>query len=32
MEGAGYIIPKEKHASMHEARIRRDIILNNMIH
>jgi hypothetical protein len=32
MEGADYIIPKEEHAFMYEERIRRDIILNNMIH
>jgi hypothetical protein len=32
MEGADYIFPKEYHAFMHEARIRREIILNNMIH
>jgi hypothetical protein len=32
MEGADYIIPKEEHAFMHEARIRMDIILNDMIH
>jgi hypothetical protein len=32
MEGVDYIIPKEEHAFMHEERIRRDIILNNMIH
>jgi hypothetical protein len=27
MEGANYILPKEKHALIHEARIRREIIL-----
>jgi hypothetical protein len=32
MEGADYIIPKEENAFMHEARIRRELILNNMIH
>jgi hypothetical protein len=32
MEGADYIIPKEERAFMHEARIRRELILNNMIH
>jgi hypothetical protein len=32
MEGDDYIIPKEKHAFMHEARIRREITLNDMIH
>jgi hypothetical protein len=32
MEGADYIFPKEEHAFMHEARIRRELILNNMIH
>jgi hypothetical protein len=32
MEGVDYIIPKEKHAFMHEARIRRELILDNMIH
>jgi hypothetical protein len=33
MEGDDYIIPKEEHAFMHEARIRREIILNeDMIH
>jgi hypothetical protein len=32
MEGADYIIPKEEHAFIHEARIRRELILNNMIH
>jgi hypothetical protein len=32
MEGADYIIPKEEHALIHEARIRRELILNNMIH
>jgi hypothetical protein len=32
MEGVNYIIPKEEHTFMHEARIRREIILNDMIH
>jgi hypothetical protein len=32
MEGADYIFPKEEHAFMHEARVRRELILNNMIH
>jgi hypothetical protein len=32
MEEDHYRIPKEEHAFMHEARIRREIILNNMIH
>jgi hypothetical protein len=32
MEGTNYIIPKGEHAFMLEARIRRDLILNNMIH
>jgi hypothetical protein len=32
MKGADYIIPKEEHEFMHEARIRREIILNDMIH
>jgi hypothetical protein len=32
MEGADYIFPKEEHAFIHEARIRRELILNNMIH
>jgi hypothetical protein len=27
MEGADYILPKEKHALIHEARIRRELIL-----
>ena len=27
MEGADYITPKEEHAFMHEARIRRELIL-----
>jgi hypothetical protein len=27
MEGANYIFPKEKHALIHEARIRRELIL-----
>jgi hypothetical protein len=32
MDGAYCIIPKEEHAFMHEAGIRREIILNDMIH
>jgi hypothetical protein len=32
MEGFDYIIPKEEHAFMHEARIMRELILDNMIH
>jgi hypothetical protein len=32
MEGDDYIIPKEEHPFMHKARIRRELILNNMIH
>jgi hypothetical protein len=32
MEGVDYIIPKEEHEFMHEARIGREIILNNIIH
>jgi hypothetical protein len=32
MEEDDYRIPKEEHALMHEARIRMEIILNNMIH
>jgi hypothetical protein len=32
MEGDDYRIPKEEHAFVHEARIRRELILNNMIH
>jgi hypothetical protein len=32
MEGVDHIIPKEEHAFMHEARIRRELILNNMTH
>jgi hypothetical protein len=32
MEGFDYIIPKEKNTFMHEARIRRELILNNMTH
>jgi hypothetical protein len=32
MEGYDYKTPKEENAFMHEARIRREIILNNMIH
>jgi len=31
MEGDDYIIPKEEHAFRHEARIRRHLILNDMI-
>jgi hypothetical protein len=31
MEGVDYRIPKEEHAFIHEARIRRELILN-MIH
>jgi hypothetical protein len=31
MEGVDYKIPKEEHAFIHEARIRRELILN-MIH
>jgi hypothetical protein len=27
MEGANYILPKEKHALIHEARIRRELIV-----
>ena len=27
MEGADYILPKEEHAFIHEARIRRELIL-----
>jgi hypothetical protein len=27
-----YKIPKEEHAFMHEAKIRRELILNDMIH
>jgi hypothetical protein len=30
--GFNYLIPKEENAFMHEARIRRDKILNNMLH
>jgi hypothetical protein len=32
MEEDDYRFPKEEHAFMHEARIRRELILNNMIH
>jgi hypothetical protein len=32
MEIVDYRIPKEEHAFMHEARNRRELILNNMIH
>jgi hypothetical protein len=32
MEGDDYKIPKEKHALGHEVRIRRGLILNDMIH
>jgi hypothetical protein len=32
MEGVDYIIPKEEHAFIHEERIRRELILNDMIH
>jgi hypothetical protein len=32
MEGADYIIPRENNEFIHEARIRKEIILNNMIH
>jgi hypothetical protein len=32
MEGADSKIPKEEHAFMHEASIRREIILNDMLH
>jgi hypothetical protein len=32
MGGDDYKIPKEEHAFMHKARIRRELILNNMIH
>jgi hypothetical protein len=32
MEGIDYRTPKEKHAFMHEVRIRRELILNDMIH
>jgi hypothetical protein len=32
MEGDDYIIPKEEHTFMHEERIRREIILKNIIH
>jgi hypothetical protein len=30
--GSRLYIPKEEHAFMHEARIRRELILNYMIH
>jgi hypothetical protein len=32
MEGDDYKIPKKEHAFMNKAMIRRDLILNNMIH
>jgi hypothetical protein len=32
MEGVYYKIPKEEHAFMHGVRIRRELILNDMIH
>jgi hypothetical protein len=32
MEGFDYKIPKEEHAFIHEVRIGRELILNNMIH
>jgi hypothetical protein len=32
MEGANYKIPKEEDSFMHEARIRRELILKDMIH
>jgi hypothetical protein len=32
MKGADYRIPKEEHVFVHEARIRREPILNDMIH
>jgi hypothetical protein len=32
MEEVDCRIPKEEHAFMHESRIRREIILNDMIH
>jgi hypothetical protein len=32
MEGAACRIPKEEHAFMHEAKVRRELILNDMIH
>jgi hypothetical protein len=32
MEGFDYRIPKEEHAFIHEARFRRELILNDMIH
>jgi hypothetical protein len=32
MEGDDYIIPKEENALVHESRIRRELILNDMMH
>jgi hypothetical protein len=32
MDGADCIIPKEENEFMHEANIRRELILNDMIH
>jgi hypothetical protein len=32
MEEVDYRIPKEEHAFMHEVMIRRELILNDMIH
>jgi hypothetical protein len=32
MEGVDHQITKEEHAFMHESRIRRDLILNDIIH
>jgi hypothetical protein len=32
MEGDDYRIPKEENTVMHEVRIRRELILNDMIH
>jgi hypothetical protein len=32
MEGVHYRIPKEEHAFVHEVGIRRELILNDMIH
>jgi hypothetical protein len=32
MEGVDYKIPKEEHEFMYEARIRRELVLNNIIH
>jgi hypothetical protein len=32
MEGVDYKIPKEEHAFIHQARIRKELILNDMIH